>query len=93
LRGRVSTPSGDAYFLVYAADRELLAPEPDHGRALWTSRMWPGAVLVDGEVAWRRKDATRRYRTVVPSLTRRAERSRAEASLPLPGIVRAIVAR
>jgi hypothetical protein len=41
-------PSGDAYFLLQGADRELLVPDADRRRELWTSRVWPGAVLVDG---------------------------------------------
>ena len=49
-------PSGDAYFLLQGSDRELLVPDPDHRAKLWTPRVWPGALLVDGEVAgtWRR---------------------------------------
>ncbi len=49
-------PSGDAYFLLQGADRELLVPDADRRRELWTSRVWPGAVLVEGEVVgtWRR---------------------------------------
>jgi hypothetical protein len=52
-------PSGDTYFLLQGADRELLVPEPTRRQQLWTSRVWPGAVLVDGEVAgtWRRAGA------------------------------------
>jgi hypothetical protein len=52
-------PSGDAYFLLQGADRELLVPDPGRGSELWTSRVWPGAVLVEGEVAgtWRRAGA------------------------------------
>jgi hypothetical protein len=51
-------PSGDAYFLLQGSDRELLVPDPSQRAALWTPRAWPGAVLVDGEVAgtWRRAD-------------------------------------
>ncbi len=52
-------PSGDAYFLLQGADRELLVPDPGRRGELWTSRVWPGAVLVEGEVAgtWRRAGA------------------------------------
>src|SRR4030095_4324415 len=42
-------PSGDAYYLLYGSDRELLVPETAGRNALWTSRVWPGAVLVEGE--------------------------------------------
>jgi hypothetical protein len=44
-------PSGDAYLLLQGADRELLVPDADRRAALWTPRVWPGGVLIDGEVA------------------------------------------
>ena len=49
-------PSGDTFFLLQGADRELLVPDAARRAMLWTSRVWPGAVLVDGEVVgtWRR---------------------------------------
>ena len=49
-------PSGDTYFLLQGADRALLVPRADRRGSLWTSRVWPGCLLVDGEVAgtWRR---------------------------------------
>lgn len=49
-------PSGDTYFLLWGADRELLVPDASRRPRLWTSRVWPGAVLVDGEIVgtWRR---------------------------------------
>ena len=49
-------PSGDTFFLLQGRDRELLVPRADRRGSLWTSRVWPGCVLVDGEVAgtWRR---------------------------------------
>ncbi len=49
-------PSGDTWFLLQGADRELLVPDERQRRALWTSRVWPGALLVEGETAgtWRR---------------------------------------
>jgi hypothetical protein len=86
-------PSGDALFLSWGADRELLVPAAADRARLWTSRVWPGAILLDGEVAgtWRRSDADV---TLEPwrALTAR-ERSAIEAetvSLPLglPGPIR-----
>jgi hypothetical protein len=52
-------PSGDPYFLLQGPDRELLVPGATHRATLWTPRVWPGAVLVDGEVVgtWRRAQA------------------------------------
>jgi len=89
-------PSGDAYFLLHGADRELLVPDADRRAALWTSRVWPGAVLVAGEIAgtWRR---THGKLTIQPwrRLTR-AQRDAVEeeaASLPLPGVEARIAVR
>ncbi|MGK9167491.1 winged helix DNA-binding domain-containing protein [Inquilinus limosus] len=49
-------PSGDAYYLLWGADRMLLVPDAKRRAALWTTRVWPGALLVNGEIAgvWRR---------------------------------------
>lgn len=87
-------PSGDAFFLLQQPDERGLLVEdaPQHAR-LWTSRVWPGALLVGGTIAgtWRRAGA------VVSIETWRrlsgAERQAVEAevaSLPLPGISRKI---
>lgn len=81
-------PSGDTYFLLYGADRQLLVPEPDRRQALWTSRVWPGAVLVEGEIVgtWRRsqdKLTIQTWRRLSPA-ERQAVEAEAE-SLPLPG--------
>jgi hypothetical protein len=82
-------PSGDVYFLHWGAARELLVPDAAQRAELWTSRVWPGAVLVAGEVVgtWRRAQADLSLRSW-RRLTR-AERDAVEAeaqSLPLPGI-------
>ncbi|MCC6989046.1 MAG: winged helix DNA-binding domain-containing protein [Acidobacteria bacterium] len=81
-------PSGDTYFLLWGRTRELLVPDARRWAQLWTSRVWPGALLVHGEVAgtWRRAGA-------VVSLDPWRRLSAAEweavegevASLPLPG--------
>jgi hypothetical protein len=87
-------PSGDAYLLLQGPDRELLVPETDRHRALWTPRVWPGGLLVDGEIVgtWRRADTAM---TVQPwRRLSRAERDAVAAeieSLPLPGIRARIV--
>ncbi|HEX7196597.1 MAG TPA: crosslink repair DNA glycosylase YcaQ family protein, partial [Candidatus Limnocylindria bacterium] len=49
-------PSGDTYFLLQGPGRELLVPRVTRQRLLWTPRVWPGAVLVGGEIVgvWRR---------------------------------------
>ncbi len=82
-------PSGDAYFLLQGRDRELLVPDASRRRALWTSRVWPGGVLVDGEMVgtWRRSLGTVTIQTW--SRLTRAARNAIEteaASLPLPEI-------
>ena len=89
-------PSGDTHFLLQGADRELLVPDPARRRELWTSRVWPGAVLVDGEIAgtWRRAQAD----LTIDSWKRlsRAQRDavKAEAAtMPLPGIPHGIRVR
>jgi DNA glycosylase AlkZ-like len=89
-------PSGDAYFLLQGADRELLVPESDRRRALWTPRVWPGAVLVGGELVgtWRR--AQRELAIQAWRALSGAERAAVEteaASLPLPGLAGPILVR
>jgi hypothetical protein len=89
-------PSGDAYYLLQGADRELLVADPDQRGALWTSRVWPGAVLVEGEVVgtWRRSQ-----HSVTIQAWRRLSQASREAveaegtSLPIPGITGRIVVR
>jgi hypothetical protein len=89
-------PSGDAYFLLLGDDRELLVPDADRRRALWTPRVWPGGLLVDGELAgtWRRAQQTVTIQTWrrLSRAARDAVESEAE-SLPLPGIRGRIVVR
>jgi len=89
-------PSGDAYLLLQGTDRDLLVPEVDRRRALWTPRVWPGGLLVDGEIAgtWRRADTVltiQPWRRLSPA-ERDAVAAEAE-SLPLPGIDRQIAVR
>ncbi len=80
-------PSGDSFLLLQGADRALVVPDAERRRALWTPRVWPGGLLVGGEVAgtWRRADAAM---TVQPwRRLSRAERDAVAAeaqSLPLP---------
>lgn len=94
--GAVSTrllPSGDAYFLLQGEDRDLLVSDAAHRSRLWTSRVWPGAVLLDGEIVgtWRRSE---HKVTVHPwrPLTRTGREAVEDeaASLPLPGVTRPI---
>jgi hypothetical protein len=89
-------PSGDAYFLLQGRDRELLVPDISFRRALWTSRVWPGAVLVNGEIVgtWRRAVGTVTIETWC-RLTRAAREVVAgeAASMPLPDLEGRIVVR
>jgi hypothetical protein len=89
-------PSGDAFFLLQGADREILVPDAARRSTLWTPRVWPGALLVEGEVAgtWRRANEK-----VDIEPWRRLSRAQRDAvvaeadSLPLPGLSRPIVVR
>jgi hypothetical protein len=89
-------PSGDSYTLLAGTDRELPVPQARARSALWTPRVWPGGLLVAGEIAgtWRRAGAVI---TVTPwreLSARERDAVAAEAeSLPLPGIQRQIVIR
>jgi hypothetical protein len=89
-------PSGDAYYLLQGVDRELLVPDAKRRGRLWTSRVWPGAVLVAGEIVgtWRRAEANL---TVTPWVRLpRAKREAVEAeaqTLPLPGVEGRIAVR
>jgi hypothetical protein len=89
-------PSGDAYYLLQGADRELLVPDARQRGELWTPRVWPGAVLVAGEIVgtWRRAQADLSIQTW-RRLTR-GEREAVEAeahALPLPGVEGQIAVR
>ena len=80
-------PSGDAYFLLDGAERELLVPRADLRERLWTSRVWPGALLVEGEIrgTWRR--AQHVLRVEAWARLSRPEREAVEdeaRALPLP---------
>lgn len=82
-------PSGDAYYLLQGSERALLVPSAQRRAALWTSRVWPGAVLVQGEVVgtWRRDAANvsiEPWRRLTPA-ERLAVAGEAEA-LPLPDV-------
>jgi hypothetical protein len=86
-------PSGDAYFLLDGAERELLVPGEDQRQRLWTPRVWPGALLVEGEIrgSWRRA----RHTVRIDAWARLSRGTRdaidAEANaLPLPGVERPI---
>ncbi len=82
-------PSGDPYFLLHGDDRELLLPDENQRRELWTPRVWPGAVLVGGDVVgtWRRANAVVAIHTWrrLSAAERQAVEAEAE-SLPLPGL-------
>ena len=81
-------PSGDAYFLLLqGAERELLVPREDERERLWTSRVWPGALLVEGEIrgTWRRAQHTVRIESWKRLSRGAREAVEAEArALPLP---------
>jgi hypothetical protein len=81
-------PSGDAFWLLDGAERELLVPDAERRAQLWTPRVWPGALLVDGEIrgTWRRAQ-----HVLTIDLWEPVARDAVEAearSLPLPGLDR-----
>jgi hypothetical protein len=86
-------PSGDAYFLLDGDERRILVPRPERREQLWTSRVWPGALLVDGEIrgTWRRAQ----HAVQIETWSRLSRDGRAAveaeaASLPLPGLEKEI---
>jgi hypothetical protein len=86
-------PSGDAYFLLDGAEREILVPREDQRQRLWTPRVWPGALLVEGEIrgTWRRAQHTVRIETWARLSRDTRDAIEAEGkALPLPGIDRSI---
>ncbi|MEA2558420.1 MAG: hypothetical protein QOG88_1958, partial [Actinomycetota bacterium] len=89
-------PSGDAYFLLNGADRDILVPDAGRQRELWTPRVWPGALLVEGQIVgtWRRAHATVDIQVWSRlSRTARGAVEKEAASLPLPGVTGQIVVR
>jgi DNA glycosylase AlkZ-like len=89
-------PSGDAYYLLQGVDRELLVPDAELRSRLWTSRVWPGAVLVGGEIVgtWRRAQANLTITPWVRLAHAKREAVEAEAqTLPLPGVAGQIAVR
>jgi hypothetical protein len=87
-------PSGDAYYLLAGSERELLVPDPGRRQQLWTTRVWPGALLVDGEIrgTWRRTRRTVRIDAWGGLGAGQRDAVEAEASsLPVPGAEPGIV--
>jgi len=82
-------PSGDAFLLLHGTDRDLLVPDAARRSALWTPRVWPGGLLVHGEIAgiWRRAGPMITVQPWRPLSAAERDAATAEAeSLPLPGI-------
>ena len=80
-------PSGDPYYLLQGRQRDLLVPSRNRQDLLWTQRVWPGAILVNGAIVgtWRR--TTRTVRAYPWRRLSRAVRDAIEAealALPLP---------
>lgn len=89
-------PSGDAFYLAWGADRDLLLPDLHRQAELWTSRVWPGALLLDGELTgvWRRSGPVLSIQPWRPLSPRESGQVEAEArSLPLPGLDRPLTIR
>ena len=89
-------PSGDPYYLLWGAGRDLLVPDAARRDELWTSRVWPGAVLVGGEIigTWRRAKAVVAVSPWRPLAAREREAvEREAATLPLPDVSAPVVVR
>jgi hypothetical protein len=89
-------PSGDPFWLWWGADRELLVPDAKRRGELWTSRVWPGALLIDGDIGgtWRRAGPdvdVDPWRRLTPSEKEALEAE--AATMPLPGLGRSIRVR
>jgi len=87
-------PSGDPYSLLWGANRELLVPDPRQRADLWTSRVWPGALLVGGDVVgtWRRANqnvSIKAWRKLTAGERQAVEEEATSLPLPaLPGPIR-----
>lgn len=82
-------PSGDALTLLAGEGRAILVPDVDRRGLLWTPRVWPGAVMIGGEVAgtWRRSGrvvTVDRWRAFTPG--ERAAVEDEAAAFPLPDL-------
>jgi len=89
-------PSGDSFLLLQGADRELLVPDAGRRGELWTPRVWPGGLLLDGELAgtWRRAGPVLTVQTWRPLSGAERDAVAAEAeSLPLPDLGQRITVR
>jgi hypothetical protein len=89
-------PSGDPYFLRHGADRDLLVPDATRRSELWTPRVWPGGLLVAGEIAgtWRRADTAITVQPWRPLSPAERDAVAGEAqSMPLPGAMGRISVR
>jgi DNA glycosylase AlkZ-like len=89
-------PSGDTYWLRWDADRELLVPDAALRAQVWTPRVWPGALQVEGEIVgtWRR--ANEKVDIQAGRTLSAAERDAVESealSMPLPGLAGRMVVR
>ncbi|HET7030393.1 MAG TPA: crosslink repair DNA glycosylase YcaQ family protein [Candidatus Limnocylindrales bacterium] len=86
-RGIRLLPSGDSFALFWGFDRALLVPDARRRGELWTSRVWPGALLVDGDIAgtWRRARSEVAISAWRALSNAEREATQAEAAgLPLP---------
>jgi hypothetical protein len=82
-------PSGDAYYLLQSEERKLLVPDAKRRAELWTTRVWPGALLIGGDIigTWRRANEKVSIQTWRRLTGPERDAVVAEAeSLPLPGL-------
>lgn len=80
-------PSGDSLTLLHGPERGIVVPDERLQAELWTPRVWPGALLLAGEVAgtWRRSDSLVRVQAWRDlAADERAAVEAEAAALPLP---------
>lgn len=86
-------PSGDAHHLLQGADRALLVPDAARRAEVWSPRVCPGAVLLDGEIVgtWRRAaHAVTMTTWDAPTPAQRAAIEAEALTLPVPGLTRPV---
>ena len=89
-------PSGDTYWIRWGVDRALIVADPVNRALLWTPRVWPGAVLVEGEIVgtWRRANEKVDITPWQTLTGAQKESIEAEATaFPLPGLQKTITVR
>jgi len=83
----VAAPASTTFFLLWARPRAARAGRAQRSE-LWTTRVWPGALLVNGEIAgvWRRLTRSSTCRHAVSQQCRTGDRGSRGGIPALPGL-------